>query len=95
MSTAEQKRKKRAERRPAIVVTDDGLVWNLVKPNCVEHKEPDEEDALQTVDVVSYCYRMVCSCGRVRYTRPNSIYEVTRCRYCQASHRLAVKRATR
>lgn len=46
----------------------------------------------QKVNVLVYCYRMVCSCGRFRYAKPNTLHEVTLCRVCQREERLRRRR---
>lgn len=47
-----------------------------------------------TVDTSVYSYRMTCACGRVRYSKPNSLHQIFACRVCTRFERLR-KRALR
>lgn len=71
----------------------DGLVaWELVE--AVEAKEVLQltragKPIFGHVDTNVYCYRMTCPrCGRVRYSKPNSVHQVFLCRVCTRTERL-------
>lgn len=40
------------------------------------------------VDTAEFCMRMVCTCGRERYSKPNSIHQITACHVCTKNARL-------
>lgn len=42
----------------------------------------------RTVDTEVFCMRMICSCGRERYSKKNSIHQITACHVCTRATRL-------
>lgn len=69
------------------------VTWRLVEHPGTE-KEVQCLDAngapqLALVDTGVYCYRLTCPrCGRVRYSKPNSLHQVFWCRVCTRQDRL-------
>jgi hypothetical protein len=68
------------------------ITWHLVEAT-------DAREVLQLsrggkpifghVDTTTHCYRMTCPrCGRVRYSKPNSVHQVFLCRVCTRTERL-------
>lgn len=79
--------------RPARVVTAEGIVWHLA----------DETHGLEVVlvggkltrvavDTDTFCYRMTCLCGRIRYAKPNTLTKVRQCRVCAIEGRINRRR---
>ena len=97
MSQKEKKRKWRRDRLPTSVLVGD-IFWVLtnestsMEPTMASMEGAD--DVYSRVDTVKYCYRMICECGRVRFAKPNTIHEVTRCRPCRRLERRSQKRAS-
>lgn len=60
----------------------------------VQQLEKDGTPVFATVDTRKYCYRMTCTCGRVRYAKANSLHQIFACRVCTRADRLR-KRALR
>ena len=90
--TAEELEASLEDERPQ-VINFGATVWHLVTKGDVE-REVRELDrggrpVFQEVDTSIYCYKLVCSkCGRVRFARRNSIYEIQYCRVCTKQNRL-------
>lgn len=92
VAAAARKRAQRDKARPEIVqCPTTGITWHLKRD--VKAKEAvrveSGRDVLVPVDVRTYCYQMMCACGRVRYAKPNTLYEVAECRVCAHETRLA------
>jgi hypothetical protein len=54
----------------------------------VQRLEKDGSPVLVLVDTRTYSYRMTCACGRVRYSKPNSLHQIGACRVCTRGERL-------
>lgn len=92
--TSDRNDRRRIQRRAqeeAIIIGPTGVVWHRVEQAGGSIREPVKQhrgrDVMWDVDPHTHRYRMVCACGRVRYARPNTIHEVTKCRICQNTQR--------
>ncbi|APU88909.1 hypothetical protein Rctr197k_096 [Virus Rctr197k] len=76
------------------LVTVGEVTWSQVLPHEarlereVQQLERDGRPVFGLVDTAVYSFRMTCGCGRVRYTRPNSLHQVHQCRVCSRADRL-------
>lgn len=75
------------------------VVWQLVETpgweKEVQQLSHDGAPVFASVDTAVYCYRLTCPrCGRVRYSKPNSLHQIFWCRVCTRTERLR-KRALR
>lgn len=69
------------------------LTWQLVEMPAqekeVQQLGKDGMPVFAMVDTATYCYRLTCPrCGRVRYSKPNSIHQIFLCRVCMRMDRL-------
>lgn len=69
------------------------VVWQLVEEPRVESEvvKLDRTGApiFGSVDTQTYCYRLSCPrCGRVRYSKPNSVHQICLCRVCTRQDQL-------
>lgn len=79
-----------------LVVTVPGpegpVTWRRTRRAAYEKEVQRLDDTgsavLGLVDTGTYCYRMTCACGRVRYARPNSLHQIFWCRVCTRTIRL-------
>jgi len=94
MSSPARKRALRREARPEVVVVDD-VTWLFHKGPATEYTIREGNEVLQKVDTDTFCYRMICGCGRTRYARLNDLQQILLCRVCQNEQRLEKKRAKR
>lgn len=79
------------------IVIINGIVWSPVKATERE-SEPvfaGGKERTQRVDISVYSYRMYCECGRVRFAKPNTLYEIKKCRVCSRLEKLARRRKKR
>lgn len=83
-----------ADRRDVLVFAGPLFVveWRLVEEPGME-REVLRLDRLGRpvygmVDTTDYCYRLACRCGRVRYSKPNSVHQVSACRVCTRTDQL-------
>jgi hypothetical protein len=69
------------------------VTWQLVEAPGTEREvrrlERDGTPVFGTVDTATYCYRLTCPrCGRVRYSKANSVHQIHLCWVCTRSERL-------
>ena len=72
--------------------TRGGIVWTEVPPDEVGKEvlrlEKNGAPVFHTVNTRLYRFKMTCRCGRVRYARANSLYQVRQCQVCTRADRL-------
>jgi hypothetical protein len=78
---------------------EGAVTWRLVErpghEREVQRIERGGAPVVSTVNTATYCYRLTCSlCGRVRYAKPNSIYQIFWCRVCTRMIRLRKRALT-
>lgn len=66
--------------------------WQRVESGGVRREviklDKDGKPVFRDIDTNVYCYRLVCSCGRDRYSKPNSIHQIDLCHVCTRNKRL-------
>lgn len=86
----------------SVVAVDDKLIdpivlpaihWEPVTARNESHLEREPAwvggcEGIQLVDTAVFCWKMACSCGRIRYAKANSRHQVKRCRICTKQRQL-------
>lgn len=94
-----RRRQARAELRPKVVTNAQGTRWALVEDGGVAQEvfafDAAGEPIKCSVNTRIFCYRMTCTCGRIRHAQPNTVFQIDLCRVCAAESRRDRKRVKR